>query len=399
MPLIRPVRLRASEEAGRRVTWLELFFDLAFVAAVSQVGASLAEHYSAGGLVRYGLLLGLIWWAWLGHTVYATRFDTDDLVQRLLTLTQIFGVAVMAINAGDDLASRDSAGFAAAYAGLRFVLVFEYIRARHVRRARPYATSMAAALTVAASLWLASAMTPAPARFWLWAIALTVDVLTPLMTSRFAAEIPPHPEHLPERFGLFTIILLGETLVSVMRGMKTQDDWSVAAASSALLGMVMAFTLWWWYFDGVEAAGTRHVHSRQDTWKFNVWAYAHLPLYLGIGIAGIGAEHVIKIAPTQPLDASEAWMLCGGLALAMVSVTTIASIRTEKDVHPRSPSMLAAHCAIAAAALLLGVVGSSIHAAVFLIALVILAVMQLVISLASVAKRHAAFEVVVEARM
>jgi low temperature requirement protein LtrA len=394
MPLIRPVRLRTSEEAGRRVTWLELFFDLGFVAAVSQVGGPLAEHYSADGLVRYGLLLGLIWWAWLGHTMYATRFDTDDLVQRVLTLTQIFGVAVMAINAADHLGSRDSAGFAAAYAGLRFVLVFEYLRARHVHRARTFAVSTAAGVAVAAALWLVSAMTPAPVRFWLWTIALTIDVLTPLMTSRFTADIPPHPEHLPERFGLFTIILLGETLVSVMRGMKTQEDWSLAAATSALLGMAMAFTFWWWYFDGVEAAGERHVHTRQDTWRFNVWAYAHLPLYLGVGIAGIGVEHVIRLSPTQPLQASEAWLLCTGLALAMLSITTIAATRSAKHAQVRPASTLAVHIGLAAATLLLGSVGGAIHAAVFLIALVVLAVMQLVISLAPHARGNAAHVVV-----
>ena len=87
----RPVRLWSSDPIhSRRVSWLELFFDLIFVAAVAQVGVPLGEDYSVHGLVRYALMFLLIWWAWLGHTMYSTRFDADDVVQQLLTLLQIF---------------------------------------------------------------------------------------------------------------------------------------------------------------------------------------------------------------------------------------------------------------------------------------------------------------------
>jgi low temperature requirement protein LtrA len=379
-PMIRPIRLRSAGggESGRRVTWLELFFDLAFVAAVAEVGGPLATHYGPDALPRYGLLFFLIWWAWLGHTTYSTRFDTDDLVQRLLTLAQIFGVAVMAINADDALGSRSSAGFAAAYAGLRILLALQFARARQVPRARAFATASAAGYGTAAVVWLVSSVTPAPLRFALWAVALAIDLGTALFTTRHTHRVPPDAGHLPERFGLFTIILLGESLVAVMTGMKTQETWSVAAASSALLGMAMAFTFWWWYFDGVEAAGERHVQSRQDARLFNVWAYAHLPLYLGIGVAGVGAEHAIRFAPVGHFHAGEAWMLCAGLATAMAAITTIAAARP----HARVPrAVLVRHYAVAAATLALAVAGSHVQPAPFLLALVMLAVTQLVISL------------------
>ena len=113
--LIRPPRLWPAESASsRRVTWLELFFDLIFVAAVAQVNAPLGMNYSLGGVLRFLAFFVLIWWAWVGHTLYSTRFDTDDLVQRLLTLIQMFAVAAMAANAKDAFDSRYSAGFAAA---------------------------------------------------------------------------------------------------------------------------------------------------------------------------------------------------------------------------------------------------------------------------------------------
>ena len=118
-----PLRLRSTGEAARKVTWLELFFDLVFVAAVAQVAAPLQTEYSLAGLVRFAPLFGLIWWAWIGHTVFSTRFDSDDVVQRTLTLVQMFAVAAMAANAKEALDTRSSAGFAAAYASVRFLLV------------------------------------------------------------------------------------------------------------------------------------------------------------------------------------------------------------------------------------------------------------------------------------
>src|SRR5207245_11803375 len=105
-----------------------------------------------------------------GHTVFSTRFDTDDVIQRGLTLVQMFAVAAMAANAKDALDSRSSAGFAAAYAAVRFILVALYFRARQVPDARPLATRYLVGHGSAALLWLTSAFVPAPERFWLWGV-------------------------------------------------------------------------------------------------------------------------------------------------------------------------------------------------------------------------------------
>jgi low temperature requirement protein LtrA len=114
--LVQPPRLWVSNpHSERRVTWMELFFDLIFVAAVAEVGAPLGADYSWEGLLRYAFLFVLIWWAWSGRTLYATRFDHDDLPQRVLILVQCFIAAVMAANAKEALDSRSSAGFGAAY--------------------------------------------------------------------------------------------------------------------------------------------------------------------------------------------------------------------------------------------------------------------------------------------
>jgi low temperature requirement protein LtrA len=323
--LILPPRLRSEHglEAGRKVTWLELFFDLVFVAAVAQVGTHLRDDYSLAGLLRFGLLFVLIWWAWLGHTTFSTRFDTDDLVQRALTWLQMFLVAVMAINATGALDGRDSAGFAAAYSVMRFVLVAQYVRARRVRQARALTTRYATSCAVAATLWLASALVPAPGRFWIWAMALAIDVATPLVATRHLVSVPHDAAHLPERYGLFSIILLGESMVAVMTGMGRQEYWSVDAAVSAVLGMALVFAIWWWYFDGVGAVGERRVRSIRDAVRFHVWSYAHLSLYLSIAVAGVGVEHVITTATAAPLHPAEGWILCSAVATLMFSVIVI----------------------------------------------------------------------------
>jgi low temperature requirement protein LtrA len=333
--LVRPLRLHDGEaEPGRKVTWLELFFDLAFVAAVARVGAPLADDYSIAGLLRYAFLFLLIWWAWSGHSTFATRFDTDDVIQRSLTLVQIFVVAVMAVNAKDGLDSRSSAGFAAAYAVMRLLLVAQYWRARHIPESRRLTTAYAVGFGVAAVLWFVSAAIPAPARYWLWAVALLVDIGTPVVTAHLTVHAPPDAAHLPERYGLFTIILLGESLVAVMQGMETQEGWSLSAALSAFLGMLVAFLVWWWYFDGARGAAERAIRSTAQARAFMVWSFAHLPLYLGIAVAGVGVEHIVKIAPDGHLHGVEVVILCGAVTLLMVALTTIGATSHHAERDP-----------------------------------------------------------------
>jgi low temperature requirement protein LtrA len=332
-PLIVPLRLRSTGEAGRKVTWLELFFDLIFVAAVAQVAEPLRHQYTIDGLIRFAPLFLLIWWAWTGQSVFATRFDTDDVVQRALTLVQVFVVAAMAANAKDALDSRSSAGFAAAYGAVRLILVAQYLRARHVPGARALTNRYAAGHGAAATLWLLSAAVPSPARFWIWAIAFVLDLGTPWLAVRHSVSVPPDAAHLPERFGLFTLILLGESVVAVMQGMESQDDWTPAAAGAAFLGMAILFALWWWYFDGAMAASEQPVRSKRDAWRFHVWSYAHFPLYLGIILVGVGIQRSVAAVSKTTLSVEETLMMTAGAALAAAAMTTIGAMSAAARRH------------------------------------------------------------------
>ena len=333
--LIRATELRyvAGQSPDRKVTWLELFFDLVFAAAVAQVASPLRDDYSLAGLGRFALLFILIWWAWTGHAVFSTRFDTDDLVQRGLTLLQMFGVAVMAANARDALDSRSSAGFAAAYAVLRFILVFQYYRARHLASARELATWYLVGHGLAATLWLSSALVPTPFRYILWAAAFALDLGTPWAAVGESVAVPPDAAHLPERFGLFTLILLGESVIAVMHGIEHQEYWSVVAASAAFTGMAIAFAIWWWYFDSARATAERPVRCHADAVRLHLWSYAHLPFYIALVVAFVGIQLIVSVAPEPALDGRQMTILAGALGLIVVSLAAIGMASGRERAH------------------------------------------------------------------
>jgi low temperature requirement protein LtrA len=384
-PLVAPLRLRSQVGGAhdRKVTWLELFFDLVFVAAVAQVAAPLHEHYSLAGLVRFTPLFALIWWAWTGHTVFSTRFDPDDALQRVLTLVQMFAVAVMAANAKDALDSTESAGFAAAYAAVRLVLVAQYFRARQVPEARALATRYLAGHGIAAVLWLTSALVPTPERFWIWGAAFALDLGTPWLAVPHTVKAPPDAAHLPERFGLFTLILLGESVVAVMRGMESQEGWPPGAAVSAFLGMGIAFVIWWWYFDGAAGAAEQPVRTQREALRFHIWTYAHFPLALGIVVAGVGVQLIVTAAARAELAAAEAMLLAAALSLVMVAVTVVGATSGNRQRHGWFDA--AAHGVIAAATLGLGLLAPMTSPVNLIVVIAMLATAQLALSLS---QRH-----------
>ena len=336
----KSLRLRSlASGEPRKVTWLELFFDLVFAAAVAQVAGPLRDDYSVAGLIRFTILFVLIWWAWTGHAVFSTRFDSDDGVHRTLTFLQMFAVAVMAANARDALDSRSSAGFAAAYAVLRFVLVVQYFRATSVTAARRLTTWYLVGHGIAAALWLVSSLVPVPVRYVIWTIAFVLDLGTPWGAVRHSVSIPPDPDHLPERFGLFTLILLGESIVAVMHGIEHQEYWSVPAASAALTGMAIAFAVWWWYFDVAHATTAQPVQTHGDAVRLHVWSYAHLPLYLGLVVAFVGIQLIVSVAPIVTLSRVQFTIVAGALAGIGLSLAGIAVLSGR---HRGSVSVTAA---------------------------------------------------------
>ena len=331
----------------RRVTWAELFYDLVFVAAVAQVGSVLARDYSVAGLGRYGLMLAVIWWAWNGYAMYATRFAAGDRVDQALTGLQMVAVIFLAANADGALDSVSTAGFFAAYAVMRLGLVLQYLRAVTIPAARPLACESAAGIGMAATAWLLSAAIPAPWRYAVWFVAAAIEIAAAVRASRFVPVLPPNAHHLPERFGLFTLILIGESIIAIMKGIQSQPQWSLAAASAALLGIGLIFSLWWWYFDGAAAAAHQPIRDVADVRRFTIWNYVHLPAYLGLAATSVGVEHIVKTGGREPLHGAEAWILCAAAAAVMLALVILTDLR---DRNPR-PQAARRRLALATSAL------------------------------------------------
>ena len=321
--------------AERRVTWAELFFDLVFVAAVAQVGTPLAAHYSFSELGRYALLLFVIWWAWNGYAVYATRFDADDRTQRVLTLLQMVAVIFMAANAEDGLDSPSSAGFAAAYAVMRVLLVIQYLRASAIPDARRLALEYRGRLRNGGARVARVGLhrTSAPLR----ALGRRArhrlhdgGRRQPSHASAAAARGAParalRPLHAHPARGIDRRDHEGHPVAAGLdRGRRRVCVRGPRADLRVLVGL---FRL-----------GRRHRPparaSRRDVRLLELWNYAHLPLYLGLALTGVGIEHIVRSGGIGALHGDEIRVLSVAVAVALASLAALHSISSGRDLESR----------------------------------------------------------------
>ncbi|MEH2437945.1 MAG: low temperature requirement protein A [Nostoc sp.] len=321
---LQPPRLRIGEdsEEERRATWLELFYDLVFVVAVSQLAHNLNEDISLSGLFGFVVLFIPVWWSWIGTTFYANRFDSDDVGHRLLIAIQMLTAAAMAINIHHGL-GESSPGFAISYALGRAVLVIEYVRAgRHIPIARPLTTRHAIGFAIAALLWLISASVPIPWRFGFWTLGIIIDFTTPLTVRKLQTGLLPHASHLPERFGLFTIIVLGEAIIAVVNGVSEQK-WDTLTVISGVFGLIIAFSWWWVYFDNLGGKPIEMARTHGKVGLVYLWLYTHFPLVIGIAAAGVGVEQILLSKPTLALPDSQRWLICASVALCSLAISLL----------------------------------------------------------------------------
>lgn len=295
---------------------------------MAQLALSLSHDMSAHGFLVYCGLFVPVWWAWVGYTFYADRFDTDDVVHRVLMLSGMFAVGALA-SVIPDAAAGDTAPFAIAYAVVRALVIALNARAwLHLPAARPLLSIYIPVFSVAAALMLVSVAVSPPERYWIWAVALALDVGAPLVFRGRVALVQIHASHIPERIGLFTIIVLGEAVVAVVIGTSTVK-WSFESGVVAALGFVICACFWWLYFEYLdgEALLGRGIAVGQ------AYLYAHLPLTAGIVALGVGVEHTIIETTQTELDEATRWVLCGGLVLAFTSLAAIHRVASQTRRH------------------------------------------------------------------
>lgn len=327
-----PPRLRTLEESERTATWLELFYDLAFVAAVAMMGTRLVHDVTWPSIASYLGYFALVWWLWASHTFYADRYDTDDLIYRFLAGAQMVGVALIAVSVSLGEAGSTMV-FAMGYTAVRLILLVLYARAyRHVVETRELVRGYLIGFGTASGLWFVSIVVPEPYRFWLWAIAFAVDLATPYVLRRVQAAAPLDVSHLPERFGLFTILVLGESIVAVTVGLS-HVPWQLSTTLVGILGLGIATCLWWINFDHLEGSVVRRRGDKRN-WRPTVWIYSHLPLAIGLAMLGVSVEIAIVAADHgHDYHDAERWLLVGSVALALSAMAAIqvASVRTDRE--------------------------------------------------------------------
>lgn len=320
--IFQPPKLRREEceEGERSATWLELFFDLIFVVAIAQLAHNFKEDFSFFGLVKLAILFIPVWWCWIGATFYDTRFDNDGLVDRLITLLQMAIAATMAANIHHGL-DTSSVNFALSYIAFRGVLICQYLHAGyHVPQARHLTNWFALGFTGSIIFWLVSIFVPLPWRFLLWGLGLIVDFATPLTAGKRVVKVPPDMAHTTERIGLFTIIVLGESIVAVVGGVSGRQ-WTPVSIAIALLGLSIAFSFWWMYFDTVDESPL-HAMKKGKMGIALTWLYSHLPLTIGLTATGVGVEKMIHGLENDSVT-SEKILFCVAVALCLLILSNL----------------------------------------------------------------------------
>ena len=320
--IFQPPKLRREEceDGERSATWLELFFDLIFVVAIAQLAHNFHEEFSFLGWAKLAILFVPVWWCWIGATFYDTRFDNDGLVDRLITLMQMAIAASIAANIHHGLGSS-SVGFALSYMAFRIVLIAQYLHAGyHVPEARPLTTWYAIGFSISIVLWLASVFVPLPWRLVLWGLGLLIDFATPLTAGQRVVKVPPDLAHTTERIGLFTIIVLGESIVAVVGGVS-DIEWTPMSVAIALLGLSIAFSFWWMYFDTVDESPLHAMRKGQMRIALT-WLYSHLPLAIGLTATGVGVEKMIH-GLGHDSARGEKVLFCLAVALCMAILSNL----------------------------------------------------------------------------
>lgn len=314
----------------RQATWLEVFFDLVFAVAVTQLGRYLYQHFNTIGFIEYGALFVPIWWAWTGFSYFCDQFDADRKTYfRVILWITMLVVLALALNTRD-ATSETSFSFAAAYTVLQILLICLYIWARQeVKEARKLCSFFITGFCVGAVLWFSSLFVGPPSRFILWGLALVVEISTPLIAYLSVDSKPVHGSHLPYRLGQFTMIVLGETVAAVATGVA-ETNWQLPTIFIAINGFAIAVCFWWLYFSHIDRTNIDRAlrNDNKDLLKSFVYGYGHITIFAGIAATGVGIELAISTATEQTLSDRVSVPLFYGIATALIGLIVIHSARS-----------------------------------------------------------------------
>ena len=316
----RGSHLGATRREGERVTPLELFFDLVFVLAITQCTALMSHHPTRDGLIQGLLVLGMLWWAWVGYAWLTSVLDPEEGAVRLVMFGAMAALLIVSLCVPEAF-GRLALVFALAYGAVRIAHIGLFMLAspeddalRHSVLGLAVSTAIAVLLLAAASLF------DGLAQGALWALVLLLDMGGPYL---FGAEgWKLIPGHFAERHGLIVIIALGESIVAI--GVGAAGALTLGIGTAAVLGVTLTAAMWWIYFDIVAIVSERRLVDaepgrEQNEMARDSYSYLHLIMVAGIVLVALGLKKTIGHFD-EHLHAVPAFALLGGVAIYLLGM-------------------------------------------------------------------------------
>ena len=314
-----PVEPEREVETEHSVTPLELFFDLVFVLAITQVTAMISDDPTWKGLARGMLVLGALWWAWAAYAWLTNTIDPDEGGSRLAVIAAMAGMLVVAL-AVPGAFNENAFEFAIAYAFVRMMQLVLYARSAPDVNIYQAVLRMSPTSALACAMLIGASFADGTTQGVIWAAALLIDYTGVLIGRGRGWTV--HTRHFAERHGLIIIIALGESIVAVGIGASSSAELEIGEIGAAVLGVVVAAALWWIYFDVTalvaeqrleQATGQERAELARDS-----YSYLHLPLVAGIVLLALGIKKTLEYTE-KPLDTIPAVALCGGVGLYLLA--------------------------------------------------------------------------------
>ncbi|ROP42242.1 low temperature requirement protein A [Saccharothrix texasensis] len=335
--LYRRMTARRSDEDHRAATPLELLFDLSFVVAVASAAAklhhALAEDHIGSGVLGYLLVFFAIWWGWLNFTWFASAYDTDDVPYRLTTLVQVGGVLVLAAGVPRAFDHSDYTVITIGYVVMRLAMVAQWLRAASAdAERRACARRYAVGITVVQVGWVARLLLPDELFVAGFLVMVVAELAVPVWAER-AGRTTWHPHHVVERYGLFTLIVLGESILAATGAIGAALDAghaSFALISLAVAGLVIVFAMWWLYFDYPAH------HLLETSARAFAWGYGHYLVFASAAAVGAGLEvavdHDLHVAHLPALGAGLATTVPVAVFLVVVWLLQVRPARRGAEL-------------------------------------------------------------------
>lgn len=321
--LNKPLKLfapRDPEEAHRAATPLELLFDLIFVVAIATAGQQLHHAMIEGhlwhALPTYCMVFFALWWAWMNFTWFASAYDNDDTLYRCLTFVQIAGSLVMAAGIPAVFQQHNFDVIIIGYVIMRLALVTQWIRvAMHDPERKVTAYRYAIGIVLVQLGWLIGNFSSIHMTTWLFLILVFFELAVPFYAEKHAAT-PWHPHHIVERYGLLTIIVLGESIIGSFAATQEAFSNRVINYQEVFLiigGLLMMFAMWWVYFDR-----SHHHHQRRGVQPF-LWGYGHFFIFISIAVLGAALAAAVDVSTQHAHISSQMMGLIIATSLAVYS--------------------------------------------------------------------------------